>query len=288
MSTPTCGVLGAGTMGSGFAVRLLEHGHTVIVHDIDPGRAQALVERGARAVESPRELAASCDQVVVALPDTPHILAAWEGEDGLQAGLGHGALVLIASTVSPETPRELARRVASLGVELLDTPVSGGPVAAHAGTLAIMAGGSEEAFARARPLLEVLGATITLGIAEGLALAAKAGADLERVCAAIAGGSGGSWILREWMPRTVLGGSTEPHFALELMCKDMELVRRFAEELDVPLAAGRLARDTFTRAAEAGHGGADFSIIAELAAREAGTTVAGRLSHRQNGVTWEP
>ena len=311
MSTAGCGVLGAGTMGGGFAVRLLKHGHAVVVHDIDPDRAQALVEQGARAAASPRELAAACDQLIVALPDTPHILAAWEGEDGLQAGLRRGALVLIASTVSPDTPRELARHVASLGVDLLDTPVSGGPVAAHAGNLAIMAGGSDEAFSRARPLLDVLGstvvhvgplghgeiaklannlmgATITLGIAEGLTLAAKAGADLERVCAAIAGGSGSNWILREWMPRTVLGGSTEPHFALDLMCKDMELVRRFAEELDVPLAAGRLAQETFTRAAEAGHGGADFSIIAELAARDAGTTVAGRLSHRQNGVTWEP
>ena len=110
----------------------------------------------------------------------------------------------------------------------------------------------------------------------------------ERVCAAIAGGSGTSWILREWIPEPSSVADFERHFALDLMAKDIELVRRFAEELDVPLAAGRLAQETFTRAAEAGHGGADFSIIAELAAREAGATVAGRLSHRQNGVTWEP
>ncbi|MBS1881146.1 MAG: NAD(P)-dependent oxidoreductase [Actinobacteria bacterium] len=292
-----CGVLGVGVLGAAIAERLAAQGLPVSAYDIDPDRVAALAAHGVAAAGSPRELAASSDVVLLLLPDTPEVLAALEGPDGLEAGLGEGSAVLLASTVTPATPQELAARLAPLGVELLDTPVSGGPVAAREGSLAIMVGGSEAGYERARPLLEAVGrpihvgpvghgeiaklannlmGTVTvLGIAEGLALAAKAGADLDKVREAIGGGSGSSWILQEWMPRTVLAGSTEANFAVRLMAKDMRLVGEYADQLGVPHAAGELARETFDRVRDEGYGDRDFSVLVALRAAEAGAPLEG-------------
>jgi 3-hydroxyisobutyrate dehydrogenase-like beta-hydroxyacid dehydrogenase len=290
------GVVGAGAIGAGVARRLATTGHAVCAYDLDAARVGALAEAGVSPAASARDLARRSEVVVLALPDTPHITAAVEGDDGVAAGLRPGTVVLLASTVDPETPRALERRLAPLGAALLDTPVSGGPVAAQHGTLALMVGGSPEAFARARPVLDVLGdrvvhigpvgsgevaklvnnlmgAVIAVGIAEGLALAAKAGVDVERVRRAVSGGSGGSWILDQWIPRTVLTEERPTHFAVELMCKDMRLVRELAGRLGVPIDAGALAETTFAELQRAGLGGEDFSVLAAVRAEQAGTTL---------------
>jgi 3-hydroxyisobutyrate dehydrogenase-like beta-hydroxyacid dehydrogenase len=287
------GVVGAGSIGGSAARRLASTGHAVSVFDVDAARVAALGSVGVAAAASAREVASRSEVVVLALPDTPHITAAVEGDDGLAAGLRPGTVVLITSTVDPETPRALERRLASLDVAVLDTPVSGGPVAAESGTLALMVGGDEDAFDRARPVLDdlgsrvvhigpigsgeiaklvnnLMGAVIAVGIAEGLALAAKAGVDVERVREAVAGGSGGSWILSDWIPRTVLTEERPTHFAIDLMCKDMRLVHELAGRLGVPIAAGALAETTFEDLRRAGLGGEDFSILAAVRAEEAG------------------
>ena len=116
----------------------------------------------------------------------------------------------------------------------------------------------------------LMGAVIAVGIAEGLALAAKAGADLDKVREAIAGGSGASWILNDWLPRTVLAGRLDADFAVELMVKDMDVLDGYAHELGVPLHAAELARETFTALRDAGHGRHDFSVLVAIAAAEAG------------------
>jgi 3-hydroxyisobutyrate dehydrogenase-like beta-hydroxyacid dehydrogenase len=296
---PACGILGAGSIGAALARRLVRCGHTVAAYDLDAGRVAALAGAGVDAASSPRDLAERSDVVLVALPDTPQILESLDGADGLEAGLRHGAALLVTSTVDPQTPRALATRLAPRGVEVLDTPISGGPLAAEAGTLAIMVGADDAAFAHRRPLLEALGAhvvhvgaigdgevaklvnnlmgsVIAIGIAEGLALAAKAGVDVDRVIDAVSAGSGSSWILQEWIPRTVLADRSVTHFAVDLMCKDMGLVGRFAEELGVELEAGRLARSVFGGLQDAGYGGSDFSILAALRAEAAGATLPER------------
>jgi 2-hydroxy-3-oxopropionate reductase len=287
-----CGVVGVGALGAAIAERLAERGLPVCAYDIDPGRVAALERFGVEAARSTRELAERSDVVLLLLPDTPEIIEALEGPDGLEAGLSPGSAVLLASTVTPSTPQGLAGRLEPAGVELLDTPVSGGPVAAREGSLAIMVGGSDAGYERARPLLEaigkpvhvgpvghgeiaklannLMGSVIVLGIAEGLALAAKAGADLDKVREAIAAGSGSSWLLEEWMPRTVLAGNDETHFAVRLMAKDMRLVGEYADQLGVPHDAGELARQTFDRVQEEGHGDRDFSVLVALRAAEAG------------------
>jgi 3-hydroxyisobutyrate dehydrogenase-like beta-hydroxyacid dehydrogenase len=287
-----CGVLGVGALGAMIAARLAAEGFEVVAYDVDSGPVAALAEAGVGAANSARDLAQSSDIVLVVVPDTPDVEAALGGGSGLEAGLRAGATLLLVSTVNPATPQELARRLAPRGVDVLDTPVSGGPIAARAGGLAIMVGGDDAAYARCLPVLEALGrpvhvgpighgeiaklannlmgSVIALGIAEGLALAAKAGADLDKVREAISGASGESWILSQWMPRTVLAGRIDADFAVRLMVKDMGVLQDYARELGVPLRAGELARAMFTELSAAGHGGRDFSVLVALALAEAG------------------
>jgi 3-hydroxyisobutyrate dehydrogenase-like beta-hydroxyacid dehydrogenase len=285
-------VLGVGALGAAIAARLATEGLEVAAYDLDADRVAMLAAVGVGAAKSPSDLADRSDIVLVVLPDTPEIEAALGGETGLEMGLRDGAALLIVSTVKPATARDLARRLAPRGVYVLDTPVSGGPFAARSGALAIMAGGPDGAYARCLPVLEMLGrpvhvgpighgeiaklannlmgSVIVIGIAEGLALAAKAGADLDKVREAIAGGSGASWILSDWLPRTVLAGRTHAEFAVELMVKDMDMLEGYARELGVPLRAGELARVTFSELRDAGHGGDDFSVLVAIAAAQAG------------------
>jgi 3-hydroxyisobutyrate dehydrogenase-like beta-hydroxyacid dehydrogenase len=287
-----CGVLGVGALGGAIAARLAAEGIEVAAYDLDRGRLAALAEVGVAIVDSPGELADRCDVILVVLPDTPEIEQALGGERGLEARLRERAALLLVSTVKPATAQDLARRLAPRGVDVLDTPVSGGPVAAREGALAIMAGGAEAAYARCLPLLaklgrpvhvgpighgeiaklanNLMGSVIAVGIAEGLTLAAKAGADLDKVREAIAGGSGASWILSDWLPRTVLAGRIDADFAVDLMVKDMDVLEDYAGELGVPIRAGELARETFTRLRDAGHGGQDFSVLVAISAAEAG------------------
>ena len=291
-----CGVVGVGAVGHGLVASLVRAGFPVFVYDVDNAAAERAAALGATVSASLADLAAACEVVLLSLPDTPDIVAALDA--GLEAGLRPGSTVIVMSTVAPATPVEVERRLAPLGVDVLDAPISGGPARAEAGKLAIMVGGPEAVLARRRPVLEALashlvhvgptghgeiaklvnnlmGAVIVLGIAEGLALAAKSGADVERVCDAVAGGSGSSWILREWIPDTVFRGDYERRFSVALMRKDMGLITALAGELGVPAPTLALATETFQRAIEAGYGDLDFSVVAALQAQAAGTELPG-------------
>jgi 3-hydroxyisobutyrate dehydrogenase-like beta-hydroxyacid dehydrogenase len=296
MSLPRVGVLGAGSIGGSAAARLASQGVEVASFDIDAERVAALGADGVAAAANARELAEGAEAIFLALPNTPHIESALAGEDGLRAGLREGTLVMLLSTIDPDEARRIGAELAEAGAELLDTPVSGGPVAARAGELTIMAGGSDAAFERGKPLLDLLsnhlvhvgplgagetaklvnnlmGSVIVLGIAEGVALAAKAGLDVPRTLEAIAGASGSSWILDTWIPRTILEDPSQTHFAVELMAKDMGLVRELAEANGVPLEAGALAEKTFTALRDAGDGARDFSILLARRAEAAGASL---------------
>jgi 3-hydroxyisobutyrate dehydrogenase-like beta-hydroxyacid dehydrogenase len=290
-----CGVVGVGALGRGFATRLRESGRQVVAHDPWPGARAWAEEAGVDWAATPRELAAQSDPVLVAVPDTTDVLAALDGPDGLEAGLRKGALLVVLSTVDPETPRRLEQRLGPRRVAVIDAAVSGGPEAAAEGTLAIMVGAADEDFARARPVLDVLGRTvvhigpvghgelaklvnnlmgavIAVAISEGLTVAAKAGLDVERTCRAIAAGSGGSWILENWVPATVLRGDYGRRFGVDLMCKDLALIASLADGLGVETPALHLARSTFEQLRLDGHGESDFSVVVAEAAERAGSS----------------
>lgn len=291
-----CGVVGVGAIGHGLAVSLLRAGHAVSVFDLDPAAVAAAAVAGATPAASLTALAAASEIVLLALPDTPEIEAAMAA--GLESALAPGSTLVVTSTVSPQTPRLLEARLAGRRVAVLDAPVSGGPERAAAGELTIMVGGPVEVVARCRPVLEALagqlvhvgdtgqgevaklvnnlmGAVIVAGICEGLALAAALDADVERVCAAVGGGSGSSWILREWIPATVFAGDYRRRFSLDLMAKDMGLISGLAEEAGLAAPALAAARSTFAEAIAAGYGGYDFSVIAPLRAASVGAELPG-------------
>jgi 3-hydroxyisobutyrate dehydrogenase-like beta-hydroxyacid dehydrogenase len=290
-----CGVIGTGALGSAIVSSIARAGFAVTVHDRDGEALASATRAGGTAAESASAVARASDVLLLVLPDSPQI---FEVIDEIGAGLVPDSVVLIISTVSPETPVELGRRLAAAGVHVLDCPISGGPARAEAGDLAIMVGGDEAIFERTRPVLaafgsrivrigplghgqiaklanNLMGGVIIEGIAEGLAFAAKAGVDVQRVAEAIAGGSGSSWILREWVPDTVFANDYARRFSLDLMCKDMGIIRDMAAELGVPIPASDVAREAFERAVARGFGGDDFTRAIQLHAADAGTELNG-------------
>src|SRR5262245_43346514 len=155
------GVVGTGIMGAPMARNLLRAGHAVTVHNRSPARIAPLVEAGAVAAASPRDVASRVDAVITCVPDTPDVEAVVLGVDGLLAGAAGGLLVIDTSTIAPVAARRLAERAAAVGVDMLDAPVSGGEQGAIAGTLSIMVGGRREAFDRAAPVFAAIGKRAT-------------------------------------------------------------------------------------------------------------------------------
>jgi len=246
------GFIGLGIMGKPMASRLVRAGFPVVVHNRSPEAADELAGEGAEVAGSPREVAESADIVVTMLPDSPDVEAVvLAGEDGVVAGVREGMLFVDMSTIAPATARAVHAALAERGVEAVDAPVSGGEPAAVDGKLSIMAGGSEEALARARPVLDELGTTTHIGpagagqvakaanqivvavtiqaVAEALTLARRAGVDPARVREALLGGFAQSKILEVHGER-MLEGSYEPGFRIELHRKDLAIALQTARE----------------------------------------------------------
>ncbi len=280
------GVVGLGIMGAPMARNLLRAGHVVTVHSRTRAKVDALVELGARPGDSPAAVAAASEVVVTMLPDGPDVEAVVGAMlDGAPAGL----VVVDMSTIAPEIARRLAARAAGAGVTFLDAPVSGGEQGAVAGTLSIMVGGDEAAFARVRPMLEalgkritymggagqgqmtklvnqVIGATTLAAVAEGVVLAARAGLDPKAVVQAVDGGAASSWMLREQAPR-MQRRDFAPGFMIRLQQKDLRLALAAAASVGAPLPTTALVHQLF--AAVEAHGGGALGTQALVTALEA-------------------
>src|SRR3954453_13436802 len=211
------GFIGLGIMGRPMALNLKKAGHELVV----PERASLTEEirAAAKVVATPRDVAAGAEILVLMLPDTPDVGTVLFGEDGAAEGLRKGALGIDMSSISPIETKEYAKQVNAKGCDYLDAPVSGGEVGAKQATLTIMIGGPDAAFARAKPLFELMGKNIThvgpengagqvckvanqiivaltiQAVSEALVFASKAGADPAKVRAAIMGGFASSRIL---------------------------------------------------------------------------------------------
>jgi 3-hydroxyisobutyrate dehydrogenase len=280
------GFVGLGTMGAAMAGHLARAGYPLTVWNRTPGRAAALVALGAREAATPSELGAASDVVFTCVSDTPDVEAVLFGPGGVAEGLSSGSLVIDCSSISPSATRSFAERLAKQGVAYVDAPVSGGSEGAQKATLTIFAGGDEAAVARARPLLEKLGTTIThfgpagsgqavkavnqviiagvyLAVAEGLVLALKAGLDPDQVVAALGGGVAGSWILQNRSGRMV-ANEYPLGFKTRLHLKDLGIALGMARELGaaVPLAA--FAAQLESGLVARGYGDEDMSNLARV------------------------
>ena len=155
------GFIGLGIMGSPMAGHLIKGSHRVFLHS-HGGVQQALTDAGGIACANGKEVAQKADVIITMVPDTPHVQDVLFGDNGVAQGLSKGKIVVDMSSISPIETKEFAKRINALGCEYLDAPVSGGEVGAKAASLTIMAGGSDAAFAKVKPLFELMGKNITL------------------------------------------------------------------------------------------------------------------------------
>jgi len=167
------GFVGLGRMGAPMSTNLAKAGHALVVYDVRASAVHALAASGMTAAASPAAVARASEVVFLSVPGPEEVDAALLASDGVFAGAGRGLLVVNTSTITPAQSIALAKRAAAAGIEFLDAPVSGAVHGAVAGTLTVMVGGSETAFARARPLLESLGSKVRHVGAVGAASALK-------------------------------------------------------------------------------------------------------------------
>lgn len=275
------GFIGTGIMGRSMAGHLLAAGHTLHVFNRTPEKAQSLVERGAAWHDTPGGVAAAADVVItmVGLPaDVEEVY--FGGTPAVAAGQGiidrarPGSIVIDMTTSSPMLAERIAAAAAARGLAALDAPVTGGDVGARNAALVIMVGGDAEACERSRPILALMGKSVThLGSAgagqrcklanqvavaigmvawcEALAHARAGGLDPAAVQQVIAGGAAGSWGLSNLAPRA-LAGDFAPGFMVKHLLKDLAIARECAAASAIDLPGLATAERLFTIAAERG------------------------------------
>jgi len=264
MSLRKIGFIGTGIMGRPMAHNLLRAGYELTVHNRTRSKAESLIAAGARWANSPAEAAMGNDLVITSLPDTPDVQAVLLGPNGVIETAKPGLICVDTSTICPTATRQIAETLAAKSVTLIDAPVSGGEIGAIEGKLSIMMGGPDEAIEKIRPVMEVLGRTIThcgpcgsgqltklanqimvihtiMSIAEGFAFAEKAGLDLQTTLRVTSAGAASSHSLRA-LGSKIVAGDFKPAFMVDLQQKDLRLVMEYAEQLKQPLPGVALAR----------------------------------------------
>ncbi|MGH7907122.1 MAG: NAD(P)-dependent oxidoreductase [Candidatus Binataceae bacterium] len=283
------GWIGTGIMGAPMARRLLKNGHHVRVFNRSPEKARALAPDGAVVTSSAAEASSGAEIIFIMVPDTPDV----ENVIGqIEPGLKGGQLIIDSSTIAPAAEREIAKRLKKIGVDYIDAPVSGGDTGAREGTLAIMAGGESAAFARAKPLLELLGRRVSLmgpagagqmtklanqiavaitleATAEALCFARGGGLDPRRVIDAIGAGAAGSWQLNNLGPK-IAEHDYRPGFFIKLIRKDLRLIAEAAGASGLALPGLALTRSLFNAAAALGHDLDGTQALADAIDRVAG------------------
>ncbi|MDP8977183.1 MAG: NAD(P)-dependent oxidoreductase [Actinomycetota bacterium] len=257
-------------MGLPMARNLVRAGYPVRAFDVRDEPVRDLAGDGAVAARSCARAAEGCDVVLVSLPDSPQVESAVLGPGGVVEGARPGAAVVDLSTIGVAVTRRIAETLSERGVDYLDAPVSGGQRGALHGALSIMVGGPADAFARARPVLGVLGATVThvgdcgmgqvfklcnqvvcalniQAVCEALALGRAAGADLTLLREALAGGAAGSWMLDNLAP-AMIAGDASAGFTIQLQLKDLRLALEAAFEAGVPLPGAAQAMALYLEA----------------------------------------
>lgn len=284
--------IGLGTMGAPMAARLLEAGHELTVYNRTREREEPLARKGAKRAASPREAAAGAEVVFTMVSDTPDVVAVVLGEEGAVHGMAPGSLLVDMSTISPAATRGIAEKLVEKGIHMLDAPVSGGSEGAIQGTLSIMVGGEREDVARAMPLFEVLGKTVThvgnvgsgqlckainqviiagtyAAVAEGMAMGLAAGIDLGAARSALAGGAAGSWVLSN-RAENMIQGAYPLGFRTRLHRKDLGIALEAARELGVPIPVATYVEQLETGLIKRGYGDEDVSNIARAVREAAG------------------
>lgn len=277
------GFIGLGIMGRPMALNLLKGGHQVAVWARRAESMQPLLDAGAVAAASPAEVAKGQDLVISMVADAPDVADVMRGV----ASAGNRGLVAVdMSTIAPVAARAIHAELAAAGVDFVDAPVSGGEVGAIAGSLSIMAGGSEAAFARALPALACMGKNVVhvggpgagqvtkaanqivtgmgvLAVAEAMAFASKNGVDRSKVREALLGGFAYSKILENHGQR-MLDRNFQPGFKSWMHEKDLNIVMQTAHELGLCLPGSAATAQMFNAMVGSGLGEEDSIAVLKL------------------------
>jgi 3-hydroxyisobutyrate dehydrogenase-like beta-hydroxyacid dehydrogenase len=286
-TTMKIGFVGLGHMGGNMAARFLAAGYTVYGESRDRGEADDLVHEGLEWRDTPREVAETADVLITSVPNDAVLESVASGPDGILAGLGEGKVWVDMSTVSPHVSREVAERVRAQGAAMLDAPVSGSVPQVQTGTLTIMVGGDEQAYARVESILRELGTPTHIGengqglvlklainislavqmlaFAEGLVLAERSGIDRKLAVDVMTGSPIGSPMLKA-RADLVLDLPEEAWFDVSLMQKDVALALDTGRELHIPLPSAATADQLLTLAQALGYERRDIAALYEVLA----------------------
>lgn len=279
------GFIGLGNMGQGMADNLLAKGAEPIVFTRTQSKIESMIERGATGANSTRDLVSQVDVVLACLPSVQTSLDVIIGE--IVPALEPGQIVVDHSTVDIETSRKCAEAVESKGAMFLDAPISGGPTGAEAGTLAIMCGGSEEAFTKALPYLELMGANVRLmgpngagtamklinqllvgvncaAAAEAFALANSAGVDINAAGELLAVSWGNSVMVGRSYPITADRDFEDSAAPVRNLDKDMGIISDLAAAEGLSLELALKSYELFHEMVEKGWGENDIAGVLEI------------------------
>ena len=282
--------IGLGNMGSGMCANLCKAGHEVRAFDLNAEVVKAAEGHGAVAAATIADAVKDSEIVVTMLPTGKHVLSVYFGDDGVAAHAAKGALFLDCSTIAVEDAREAASKADAAGFLMADAPVSGGTAAADAGTLTFMVGGPDEAYAKAKPILDVMGKNIfhaggsgngqaakiannmllgisMIGTCEAFNLAEKLGLDAQTFFDISSTASGQCWSMTSYcpapgpVPTAPSNRDYQPGFAVAMMLKDLHLAASAARAAGAEVTLGEMAEKIYQDLDTRGHGGLDFSGV---------------------------
>jgi 3-hydroxyisobutyrate dehydrogenase len=286
----TIGFIGLGNMGLPMAQNLLKVGHVVSGFDVNAEASEWLAASGGKGTNSIGDACNGAEVVVTMLPAGEHVREVYLGEGGVLAAVTPGTLLIDSSTIDVQTARDVARAAEGRGLDMVDAPVSGGVTGAQGATLTFMVGGSDDAFARARLILDGMGKTIVhaggsgtgqaakicnnmiLGasmivVSEAFLLAEKLGLDAQKLFDISSKSSGQCWSMTSYcpvpglVPASPANRDYQAGFTAAMMLKDLNLAQAAARatRATTPLGAGAAA--VYERFVDTGEGGVDFSGI---------------------------
>ena len=288
--TSTVGFIGLGNMGGPMAINLVKAGHKVLGFDLSDAAVAALIEAGGEKASSVAELAAAADVIVTMLPAGKHVRQIYQGEGGILDNAKPGTLFIDSSTIDVDSARVVSAAAAEQGMQMVDAPVSGGVAGAAGGTLTFMVGGPDEAFAAAKPFLDVMGKTIVhaggagngqaakicnnmilgismIGVSEAFVLAEKLGLDAQKLYDISSTASGQCWSLTSYcpvpgpLPSSPANRDYAPGFAAAMMLKDLKLAQEAANSSGAATPLGAEAAALYSLFCNSGGEGQDFSGI---------------------------
>ena len=283
--------IGLGNMGGPMAANLCKAQHHVAAFDLTEAAVAAAVEKGAHKAKSAAEAVKDAEIVVTMLPAGKHVREVYEKD--VLPNVAKGTLLIDCSTIDVDSARHVGQVAQQAGLEMVDAPVSGGVGGATAGTLTFMVGGSDAAFAKARPVLEKMGKNIVhtgavgagqaakicnnmilgitmIAVSEGFLLGKRLGLDAQKLFDVVSTSSGSCWAVNNYLPvpgpvpTSPANRDYKAGFTADMMLKDLRLSQEAASKTAALTPLGAAATGLYSRYAAGGYGGSDFSGIVRM------------------------